>query len=178
MGDFFKRNAEQVAKDLLGCEVIRVVNGEELRGKIVETEAYFGSEDPASRACQNGDLRKTMMMEGGRILVYGVHNNWMLNFVTDMEGVASAVLIRAVEPVNFKGDCKGPGKMAKVFDIDKRFHKEKVGKGLRIKIRKKRPLIGQSFRIGVKKDLDKPMRFFIKGNECVSGKFLIGHIRT
>jgi DNA-3-methyladenine glycosylase len=168
--EFFCRKADVVAYDLLGCEIIRFVDGEELRGKIVETEAYFDENDPASRASQNGDLRDTMMMEPGTILVYGVHNNWLVNFVTDKKGKASAVLVRAIEPLNFEGRGNGPGILSKSLKIDKRLHKKRIGEELRVKIRKKKALIGQSFRIGVKKDLNKPMRFFIIGNKHVSRK--------
>ena len=167
---FFNRNAEVVARDLLGCEIVRILDGFEKRAKIVETEAYFDEGDPASRACQNGDLRETMMMESGTILVYGVHNNWLVNFVTDGKGVASAVLIRAVEPLNFKGRGNGPGLVSKELGINKELHKKKVGDGLKIVVRKDKPEIVEEFRIGVKNDLDKKMRFYIKGNECVSRK--------
>ena len=81
--NFFNRKADVVARDLLGKFIVRNINGKELKAKIVETEAYFDENDPASRACQNGDLRETMMMEPGTILVYGVHNNWLINFVTE-----------------------------------------------------------------------------------------------
>jgi len=168
--EFFLRNAEVVARELLGCEIVSIVDGKELRGRIVETEAYFDERDPASRACQNGDLRETMMMNGGNVLIYGVHNNWLVNFVTDCESVASAVLIRAIEPLNFNGRGNGPGLLTRALGIDKRFHKKKIGDGLKVVVRKEKPLIGQSFRIGVKKDLSKPMRFFIKNSPFISRK--------
>jgi len=171
--DFFDRNAEIVARELLGCELVMGVDGAEKRAKIVETEAYFGSEDPASRACQNGDLRETMKMGGGTILVYGVHNNWLVNFVTGSEGEASAVLIRAVEPLNFEGRCSGPGLLTKGLGIDKSLHKARVigHEGMRV-VRGdfEDHEVVEGFRIGVKKDLDKPMRFYIKGNKHVSRK--------
>src|SRR3989344_1547261 len=105
----FDAPADIVARELLGKILVRVHEGKQLHAKIVETEAYFDEKDPASRACQGGDLRKTMLMEPGVILVYGVHNNWLLNFVVDKSGIAGAVLIRAVEPLNFFGNGKGPG---------------------------------------------------------------------
>lgn len=168
--EFFNRNAKVVARDLLGCEIVRIVDGKEKRARIVETEAYFGSEDPASRACQNGDLRETMLMDAGNILVYGVHNNWLVNFVTDKEGVASAVLIRAIEPLNFDVDCSGPGKLTKALGIDKKLHKKRVGDDLRVVVRKKSLEIVESFRVGVREDLKKPMRFYIKDSKFVSRK--------
>jgi DNA-3-methyladenine glycosylase len=171
---FFERDASEVAKDLLGCIFIRKIDGKELRAMIVETEAYYGSEDPASRACKNGDLRETMMMEPGTILVYGVHNNWLVNFVTGKKGVAAAVLIRAIEPLNFDGRGNGPGLLTQALKIDKGFHKKNVldNDELRILLRKGKmdPKIVESFRIGVTKDLPKKLRFYIKGNKNVSRK--------
>ena len=200
--EFFLQDAEKVAKELLGKNIF--VDGKIAR--IVETEAYYDDKDPASRACQNGDLKETMKMEGGTILVYGVHNNWLVNIVTGSCGDAQAVLIRAVEPLNFSLRSNGPGLLTKSLGIDKSFHKSfvgdkiiisnnkelgrfKIGKGDKnfgkFSIRKKdidenRFSVGkdleedfeieESFRIGVKKDLDKKLRFYINGNKWVSGK--------
>ncbi len=171
---FFNRDAEIVAKELLGKIIIVNIDGVEKIGKIVETEAYFGNEDPASRACQNGDLRDTMMMKAGTILVYGVHNNWLINFVTGDEGSAAAVLIRAVEPLNFEGNCRGPGLLTKALGINKSLHKSNILNHQKIRIKKSENLgsfkISRSFRVGVKKDLEKPLRFYIEGNKYVSGR--------
>lgn len=170
--EFFSRNPEIVARELLGKILVRRIDGKELRGKIIETEAYFDENDPASRARQNGDLRETMKMNGGTILVYGVHNNWLINFVTGCEGKAEAVLIRAVEPLNFKEKGNGPGLLTKALKIDKKFHKQNIfdNKELRIEDGDVDFEIIESFRIGVKKDLEKPLRFYIKGNNFISKK--------
>jgi len=174
---FFSRDAEEVARDLLGKILVRKNKNNLLRAKIIETEAYFGHEDPASRAVQNGDLRKTMLMDPGTILVYGVHNNWLINFVTSDEGKAEAVLIRSIEPLNFKAKTNGPGLLTKALKIGKDFHKKNIcesgelwveehfesGEGKRESFE-----IAEAFRIGVKKDLPKKLRFYIKGNKLVS----------
>lgn len=165
---FFQRDAEVVAKELLGKILVRKINKKEMRAKIVETEAYYDEQDPASRACQKGDLRDTMMMEAGRILVYGVHNNWLINFVTDKEKKASAVLLRAVEPMNFKAKASGPGLLTKSLNINKNFHKKFLGKGLWVEDNREKFDIAESFRVGVKKDLPKKLRFFIKNSPFVS----------
>jgi DNA-3-methyladenine glycosylase len=170
---FFDRKADIVARDLLGKVIVRNICGRELRAKIVETEAYFDENDPASRACQNGDLRETMMMEPGTILVYGVHNNWLINFVTGNIGKASAVLIRAIEPLNFEGKGNGPGLLTKSLEIDKSHHKEDVLDNGKIKIESYGDNlfeVTEGFRIGVTKDLETPMRFYIKDNKFVSKK--------
>ncbi len=171
--NFFNREADVVARDLLGRVIVRNIEGKELRAKIVETEAYFDENDPASRACQNGDLRETMMMGPGTILVYGVHNNWLINFVTGNIGKASAVLIRAIEPLNFEGKGNGPGLLTKSLEIDKIYHKKNVLDNGKIKIESYGDNlfeISKSFRIGVTKDLETPMRFYIQDNKFVSRK--------
>ncbi len=198
---FFSRSADIVARDLLGKILCRkmgsfwvfLLEKEKLqckrklkqettmvektkiaRAKIVETEAYFGSEDPASRARQNGDLRKTMLMEPATILTYGVHNNWLINFVANDKGKAEAVLLRALEPLNFNENTKGPGLLTKALKINKEFHKKSIcdNKDIWLEENKENEKfeIVKSFRIGVKKDLSEKLRFYIKGNEWVSRK--------
>ncbi len=170
--EFFSRNPEIVAKELLGKILIRKIDGIEKRAKIVETEAYFGPKDPASRARQNGDLKKTMEMEPGTILVYGVHSNWLINFVTQQQGTASAVLIRAVEPLNFDGRGNGPGLLTKTLNINKKFHKQTIFNHPELSLLHQ----DQSFeimaknRVGVSEDMEKPLRFYIKENLHISRK--------
>jgi len=170
--EFFLKNPEIVAKELLGKILVREINGKKLKSKIVETEAYYDEKDPASRACQNGDLKKTMEMDAGTILVYGVHNNWLINFVTGEKGKAEAVLIRALEPLNFNVNCKGPGLLTKALEINKKFHKLNIlsNKDMWIEENKEIFDIVKDFRIGVKKDLNKKLRFYIKNNLNVSKK--------
>ncbi|MCX6711495.1 MAG: DNA-3-methyladenine glycosylase [Candidatus Woesearchaeota archaeon] len=169
---FFLRDAEQVARDLLGKILVRKINNKILKAKIVETEAYYDENDPASRARQNGDLRETMKDKEGTILVYGVHNNWLINFVTNKKGKAEAVLLRALEPLNFKGKTNGPGLLTKALKIDKNLHKKNIydNKELWIEDNKEDFEIENTFRIGVKRDLPKKLRFYIKGNKFISRK--------
>jgi DNA-3-methyladenine glycosylase len=173
---FFKKEAKIVAEGLLGKFLVRKINGKELKARIVETEAYYGPKDPASRARQNGDLKKTMEMKPGTILVYGVHNNWLINFVNNDEGKAEAVLIRALEPINFNENCSGPGLLTKALKIDKSFHKKNICDCSEIYLMENGDKakginkIIKSNRIGVKKDLDTPLRFYIKDNKYISRK--------
>jgi DNA-3-methyladenine glycosylase len=171
--NFFNRDAEIVARELLGKILVRNINGKKKKARIVETEAYFDEKDPASRARQNGDLRETMKMQGWTILVYGVHNIWLINFVTGKKGEAAAVLIRAIEPLNFNDKGNGPGLLTKALEIDKSFHKKNIfdNKGyLDLTEGDNNHEIAESFRIGVKKDLPKKLRFYIKDNKHVSRK--------
>ena len=114
-----------------------------------------------------------MMMGPGTILVYGVHNNWLINFVTGNLGKASAVLIRAVEPLNFESKGNGPGLLTKSLEIDKSYHKKDVLDNGEIKIESYGDNlfeVTESFRIGVTKDLETPRRFYIMDNKFVSRK--------
>jgi DNA-3-methyladenine glycosylase len=172
--NFFQRKADLVARDILGKILIRKLKGKILKAKIVETEAYFDENDPASRACKNGDLRETMQMKPGTILVYGVHNNWLINFVTGKEKEASAVLIRALQPLNFNYNCSGPGLLTKSLQINKEFHKKDLLNCNNLILEESKKLedfdIVSSRRIGIKKDLLQNLRFYIKDNQFISKK--------
>ena len=167
---FFNRDPEIVAKALLGKILVRKIGNKTFRAKIVETEAYYDNKDPASRACKGGDLRATMSMGAGTILVYGIHTQWLINFVTGKEGKAEAVLLRALEPLNFSARCNGPGLLTKALKINKELHKRDICSCNEIWLEDsgERCQIASSHRIGVKKDMAKNLRFFVEGNECVS----------
>ena len=98
---FFDRPTQSVARELLGCRLIRKLAGTLLVGAIVETEAYIGQRDLACHA-KVGKTPRTRIMYGPPGLAYvyftyGMH--WMLNLVTEAEGFPAAVLIRAIQPL-------------------------------------------------------------------------------
>ncbi len=140
-----------------------------MKARIVEDEAYFDESDPASWA-RFGKRKDNvaMWMKPGIILVKNVHKHFMLNFVTETEGKAGAVLIRALEPMNFNARCSGPGLLTAVLKIDKGFNGKEFSKELYLEDSDDEFEIGKSFRIGVSKDLRKQLRFYIKGNGFIS----------
>jgi DNA-3-methyladenine glycosylase len=191
---FFNRSPDLVARELLGKVLCRKISrGRVLRARIVETEAYFDEKDPASRASKSkkkiNKVHEMMLQEPGRVLLYNVHKYIMLNFVTQEKGNAGAVLIRALEPLNFSGhclahnsvreinkkqnflpqSCSGPGRLTRCLNIDKNCNNEEIWvEDFNKKISKKK--IGRSFRIGVSLDLKEKHRYFIKGNNFLSRK--------
>ncbi len=98
---FYERRTLDVAKDLLGKVLVRNIDGATIAGRIVETEAYRGSDDPASHAFRGVTRRNSIMFgRGGFAYVYFVYGrNWCLNATTERTGRPGAVLIRALEPV-------------------------------------------------------------------------------
>ncbi|HEX2217491.1 MAG TPA: DNA-3-methyladenine glycosylase, partial [Gemmatimonadales bacterium] len=99
---FFDRPADVVARELLGALVVSRAGGVLTSGRIVETEAYLGYRDPASHGYlhRRNDRNAALFGPPGSwyvYLSYGVH--WCANLVCEAEGTASAVLLRALEPV-------------------------------------------------------------------------------
>ena len=119
---FYDRDAEVVARDLLGKHLVCVRNGVERVGRIVEVEAYLGEHDQAAHSCK-GLTPRTKVMFGPPghayiYLIYGMYH--CMNVVTEAEGNASAVLLRALEPVkNIELRTQGPGLLSKAMAIDK-----------------------------------------------------------
>jgi len=99
--DFYDRDPRLVARELLGQHLVRRGREGICRGRIVETEAYLATGDSACHS-HRGQTRKNATMFGrpGRLYVYPIHARYCLNAVTEPRGVASAVLIRAVEPLD------------------------------------------------------------------------------
>lgn len=183
--EFYERAPVIVAEELLGKRLLRKLEENFLEGIIVETEAYYGLDDPASRAYHGmKNYNKAMWEEPGIVFIYNVHNNWMFNIVTHEPDQIGAVLIRAVEPT--KGIeimrknrpvrkifhlTNGPGKLTKALKINKSLNRVSVFSGeseIVIANNEMQFGIGSSGRIGVRKDLQKNLRFFIERNKFVS----------
>src|SRR5438477_10445994 len=98
--DFYLRDPVVVARELIGKRLFRETSAGICGGRIVEVEAYLSSRDPACHASR-GMTRRNASMFGppGRAYVYMIHSRWCLNAVTEPQGVPSAILFRAIEPL-------------------------------------------------------------------------------
>jgi len=185
---FYQDRPDNVARKLLGKILVRIYIGQRLSGMIVETEAYFGPEDPASRARRGGNLARVMASQPGIALVYGIHRQWLLNVVAHPPGGVGAILIRAIQPLegidvmkrlrkvnDLRQLTNGPGKLTRALAVDKSFHGKPLYSketGLWIEDYMNVPVskVARSGRIGVTEDLEEPYRFYIVDNPFVSVK--------
>jgi DNA-3-methyladenine glycosylase len=187
--EWFDRSAVNVAPDLIGCTLVRQIpDGTQLRGLIVETEAYQEG-DPACHAYRNQTKRNRIMFgDPGYVyvyLIYGIYH--CVNVVTDRSGVPSAVLIRALEldkqtlasiPLKPKEKparvAAGPGKLCLAMQIDLELYGTKLefGQAMWIEHRENRldPEIElvQTTRIGLTQGVELPWRWYLKGCQAVS----------
>src|SRR5476651_258102 len=122
---FYDRDTIIVARELLGKFLVHNSRGVKRVGRIVEVEAYLGPHDLAAHSAK-GRTKRTEIMFGppGHAYVYLIYGMYhCLNIVTEREGHASAVLLRAIEPVkNIEGRTCGPGLLCRAMDIDKRLN--------------------------------------------------------
>jgi len=174
---FYDRDTVLVARDLLGKHLVHVSRGVERIGRIVEVEAYLGPHDLAAHSSR-GLTERTKVMFGppGHAYVYLIYGMYhCMNVVTERDGQASAVLLRALEPVkNVEGRTQGPGLLCRAMHIDKRlnahdllshnFHIAAPAEAERLVIVKK-PRIGVDY---AGRWAKRHLRFYIKDNPFVS----------
>lgn len=174
---FYDRDVETVARALLGKQIVHVVDEVPRIGRIVETEAYLGPHDLAAHSAR-GRTPRTEVMFGPPghayvYLIYGIHH--CLNVVTEAADRASAVLIRALEPVrNIGTSTKGPGRLCRALGIDRSLNGHDLlsadfflceeGAGTPFET-VSRPRIGVDY---AGEWAAKPLRFYIAGNPFVS----------
>ena len=120
---YFNRPTLTVARSLVGKYLIRCIDGREIAGKIVEVEAYIGSQDRACHASKGRTQRTEVLFGSPGIayvyLIYGMYH--CLNVVTEREEFPSAVLIRAIE---IDGELiDGPGRLCRALQIDRRLNR-------------------------------------------------------
>ena len=120
---YFNRPTLTVARSLIGKYLVREIDGRMLAGKIVEVEAYVGSQDRACHASKGRTQRTDVMFGPGGVayvyLIYGMYH--CLNVVTEREEFPSAVLIRAIEIDGALID--GPGRLCRALKIDRRLNR-------------------------------------------------------
>lgn len=183
--DFLKNDAAAVAPRLLGCLLVRELDGQTVVGRIVEVEAYH-QQDAASHSYK-GHTPRTAIMFGPPgfayvYFTYGMH--YCMNVVTGPEGEGSAVLIRALEPVEGLERMRenrhitepyqltnGPAKLCQALAIDKTFNGHDL-RHMPLQLQFQKPHmpehITQTTRIGISKDTHRPWRFYLTGNTFVS----------
>jgi DNA-3-methyladenine glycosylase len=179
---FFSRSVHDVARDLIGTTLL--FNG--VGGRIVEVEAYHHT-DPAAHSFRGPTPRNAVMFgPPGFAYVYrsyGIH--WCLNFVCEPEGSASAVLVRAIEPIQGLAAmrrrrgvsderllCAGPGRVCEALGITRKQN------GLALDAppfalfrRAGRADVVAGPRIGITKAVDKPWRYGLRGSRFLSRPF-------
>jgi DNA-3-methyladenine glycosylase len=177
-----------VARALLGARLVSTVDGVSVAGVIVETEAYLGSDDPASHAATRIGLtprNRAMFGPPGRAYVYrsyGVH--WCMNVVTGAEGDAQAVLLRGLDPLEGleamahrrRGRlplASGPGRLCEALGITGELYGHDLSEpplqllgGWSVPEHR----VSVSGRIGVSAARDWPLRFYVRNNPGVSGR--------
>ncbi|HEY8197737.1 MAG TPA: DNA-3-methyladenine glycosylase [Gemmatimonadales bacterium] len=186
---FFRRPAEVVAAELLGMVVVSSVGGKVTEGRIVETEAYLGYDDPASHGYLHRRNARNEALFGAPgswyvYLSYGMH--WCANLVCQRPGLASAVLLRALEPlrgieimrrrrggVTDRELCSGPGKLTQALGLTLELDGSRM---LSSEVLVRRPTamgpvaVTTTPRIGITKAADWPLRFHVAGSPWTSRK--------
>ena len=184
---FFDRPAVDVAPALLGRVLVRILaDGTRLSGRVVEAEAYEPG-DPASHGFRGPTPRnRTMFGPPGRLYVYFTYgHHWMMNVVTRAQGHGSAVLLRALEPLEGletmaeargrtapRDLCSGPGKLAQALAVDSEQDGEDLVRGRVVWLEAGAPPassdVATGGRIGVSVGVEPQWRFWERGSEWIS----------
>jgi DNA-3-methyladenine glycosylase len=179
---FFDRSVHDVAPELIGATLL--VDG--VGGVIVEVEAY-DHEDPAAHGYRGKTARNASMFgAAGQAYVYrsyGIH--WCLNFVCEEVGVASAVLIRALEPTAGLEAMRarrgvaddrllsaGPGRLCQALAITGEHDGLPLDEApFELRAREREPVLACGARVGITKAADKPWRYGLAGSRFLSRPF-------
>lgn len=185
--EFYQKPTLDLAKALLGCELVKETEEGLASGYIVETEAYLGAEDRAAHSFNNKRTKRTEIMFGpaGNAYTYVMHTHCLFNVVSGPIGTPEAVLIRAVEPVRGldlmekrrvgrkqKDWTNGPGKLTKALGINQGdYGHALLREPLYIRSGDTPEQISEGKRIGIDNSgeaRDYPYRFWVTGNKYVS----------
>jgi DNA-3-methyladenine glycosylase len=189
--DFYSRTPDAVAHDLLGKLLVRTLGRGRLIGRIVEVEAYFGLEDPASHAAPGLTPRNAVLFGRPGIayvyFIYGMH--YCLNVSCEPKGQPGGILFRALEPVagipemarlrNLPATAppclltSGPGRLCQALGITRDSHNghDLTSRASTLQIVDDgfpTPAISIGPRVGIRKAVDRPARYSIAGHPCVS----------
>jgi DNA-3-methyladenine glycosylase len=175
-----------LARYLIGKTLAHDLPGVRLAGRIVETEAYLVGDAAAHSFRGQTPRNRSLFLERGHAYVYFIYgNHFMLNVAGGPHGTGEGVLLRAAEPfegieqmrlrrgvATLRDLARGPGRLAEAFAIDRTLDGVDFCGGaalwLGTAIRRVGP-IGTSVRIGITKDAHRPLRFYERGNQFVSG---------
>ena len=184
---FYARETELVARDMLGKLLVCETKDGICSGIIVETEAYVGEHDAACHAAAGHTTRTAPLYERAGIayvyFIYGMY--WCFNAVTRAEGSPSAVLVRALQPVQGiplmkarrprvhrdRDLTNGPGKLCLALGIGGAMNRQSLQRGslvIRDYASYSDSEIAITPRIGIRKAADWPLRWLVRGNEFVS----------
>lgn len=192
---FYQQDPVTVARQLLGCTLVHIVDGQRLAGRVVETEAYLGVEDKAAHSYGGRRTARVepMYADGGTSYVfftYGMHH--CFNVVTQEKNEPTAVLLRALEPTEGitsmqthraaarreRDLCNGPAKLCQALGIDRKSNARDLttDKALWIEsasVQTSEDEIVASPRVGIayaEEWVDKSLRFTLRDHPCVSVK--------
>ncbi len=185
--EFYQKPTLDLAKALLGCELVKETEEGLASGYIVETEAYLGAGDRAAHSFNNKRTKRTEVMFGpaGNAYTYVMHTHCLFNVVSAQIGTPEAILIRAVEPVRGlhlmekrragrkqKDWTNGPGKLTKALGINKSdYGHALLREPLYIHHGYTPKQTSEGKRIGIDNSgeaRDYPYRFWVTGNKYVS----------
>jgi DNA-3-methyladenine glycosylase len=198
---FYDRDPRIVGRELLGKLMVRRRGRSVMAGRIVETEAYLGADDPAAHSASGLTARNRVLFgPPGRAYVYFIYgNHYCLNVSCLPDGEAGGILFRALEPVaglaamarNRDLDLRelqtprqlrlltsGPGRLCEALDITRTRDNDKdfTDSASDLWIGDDGfvpPKIAETARIGITKAVEHPLRYVIAGNEFVSGKSVL-----
>ncbi|XP_076865435.1 DNA-3-methyladenine glycosylase isoform X6 [Brachyhypopomus gauderio] len=197
--DFFNQPCVDLAKAFLGKVLVRrQADGSELRGRVVETEAYLGGEDKASHSAggKRTERNTAMFMKPGTIYVYPIYGIYLCMNVSS-QGEGAAVLLRSLEPLQGqdtmrslraarrrvgsralkdKDLCNGPSKLCQALDVQRCFDRRDLSTDAQVWLEADAGAPGTTElvaapRIGIESHGEwatKPLRFYLRGHPCVS----------
>jgi DNA-3-methyladenine glycosylase len=176
---FYAQPTHEVARGLLGKLLVRNIDGQVMRGRIVEVECYVGQDDMACHAAKGRTARtEAMFKQAGFTYVYMIYGMYYcLNIVTEKADFPAAVLVRALEPAdNVSGSTNGPGKLCRALQITKELNGEDLVKSQHLWVVDDgyvllEKQVATSKRIGVEyagKSADLPWRYYIADSPFVS----------